>query len=465
MALHRNSKGLDLPIAGAPAMPAGVALERLAVTRVALLAADSPGLKPTLRVEPGAPVRRGQPLFEDKKNPGVVYTAPAAGTVAAVHRGARRAFLSLVIEIGAEDADAARNQVDLPTRAALAGLAPAQWDRAAVRALLLESGLWVALRTRPFSRVAAPAAEPAAIFVTAIDTRPHAPPPALALAGREIEFAAGLQALLALTDGEVIVCHAPQAPLALPAAARLRAEQFDGPHPAGNVGWHIHRLRPVDLHHPAWHIGYADVLAIGHLLRTGRLDVERVISIAGPGVVQPRFVRVRLGASVDELMRGGLQPGEQRVISGSVLDGRAARGEVDGYLGRYHLQASALPEGREREMFGYIAPGAQKYSVSRVVLGALLARLASRRFAFTTATNGGPRAMVPIGHYEKVLPFDVAPTFLLRALITRDDERAVALGALELDEEDLALATYVCPGKTEYGPLLRAARERIEKDH
>jgi Na+-transporting NADH:ubiquinone oxidoreductase subunit A len=465
MALHRNSKGLDLPIAGAPAMPSTANLTTAAVSHVALLGADSPGLKPTMLVEPGARVLRGTPLYEDKKSPGVIFTAPAAGTVVAVNRGTRRAFVSLVIEIGPEDADYAHNHVVLASRDASAGHAPGQLDRETVRALLLESGLWTALRTRPFSHVASPAAAPAAIFITAIDTRPHAPPPSLALAGREVEFAAGLQALLTLTDGEVIVCHAPQTNLVFPPVARLRAEQFDGPHPAGNVGWHIHTLRPVDLDHSVWHIGYADVLAIGHLIRTGRLDVERVVSIAGPGIVQPRIVRTRLGASLDELTSGNLQPGEQRVISGSVLDGRAARGDVDGYLGRYHLQVSALPEGREREMFGYIAPGADKYSVSRVVLGSLLARLGARRFAFTTATNGGPRAMVPIGHYERVLPFDVAPTFLLRALIMRDDERAMALGALELDEEDLALATYVCPGKTEYGPLLRAALERIEKEH
>lgn len=462
MALHRNSKGLDLPLAGAPAVPAGASLDAVPVRHVALLGADSPGLRPTLFVEPGAKVLRGQPLFEDKKNPGVVYTAPAAGTVTAVHRGARRAFLSLVIEVGPEDADHARNHVVFNARAAIVD--QGQINRDTVRALLLESGLWTALRMRPFSRVAPADGVPEAVFVTAIDTRPHAPSPALGLAGREAEFAAGLQALATLTDGDVIVCHAPSLALALPPLPRLRAEQFDGPHPAGNVGWHIHRLRPVDLERRVWHLGYADVLAIGHLLRTGRLDVERVVSIAGPGVMRPRIVRTRLGASIDELLQGGLNPGEQRLISGSVLDGRTARGEVDGYLGRYHLQVSALPEGREREMFGYIAPGAQKFSVSRVVLGSLLARLGSQRFTFTTATNGGPRAMVPIGHYEKVLPFDVAPTFLLRALITRDDERAAALGALELDEEDLALATYACPGKTEYGPLLRAALERIEKD-
>jgi Na+-transporting NADH:ubiquinone oxidoreductase subunit A len=462
MALHRNSQGLDLPLAGAPALPAGAPIEVVAVAQVALLGADSPGLRPSLRVEPGARVLRGQALFEDKKNPGVLYTSPAAGTVTAVHRGARRAFISVVIAVGPEDADHAHNHVVFGSRAAVVD--HGQVERDTVRALLLEAGLWTALRVRPFSRVAPADGVPEAIFVTAMDTRPHAPPPALALAGRETEFAAGLQALATLTDGEVIVCHAPSLALTLPSLPRLRAEQFDGPHPAGNVGWHIHRLRPVDLEHRVWHVGYADVLAIGHLLRTGRLDVERVVSLAGPGIARPRIVRTRLGASIDALLQGELNAGEQRPISGSVLDGRTARGEIDGYLGRYHLQVSALPEGRARELFGFIAPGAEKYSVSRVTLGALTARLAGRRFGFTTTTNGGARAMVPIGHYERVLPFDVAPTFLLRALITRDDERAAALGALELDEEDLALATYVCPGKTEYGPLLRAALERIEKD-
>jgi Na+-transporting NADH:ubiquinone oxidoreductase subunit A len=179
-------------------------------------------------------------------------------------------------------------------------------------------------------------------------------------------------------------------------------------------------------------------------------------------VRSPRLLRTRLGASVDALVAGELQPGEHRVISGSVLDGRIAAGEAAGYLGRYHLQVAALPEARSREMFGYIRPGAEKFSVTGTVLGAF--RRAGT-FAMNTSTNGGERAMVPIGSYERVLPFDILPTFLLRALITRDDIRAQELGALELDEEDLALATYVCPGKTEYGPLLRAALARIEKEH
>jgi Na+-transporting NADH:ubiquinone oxidoreductase subunit A len=184
-----------------------------------------------------------------------------------------------------------------------------------------------------------------------------------------------------------------------------------------------------------------------------------VIALAGPGVVQPRLVRTRLGAATDELVAGELAPGAQRVVSGSVLDGRTAAGEATGYLGRYHLQVSALPEGHRREFLGWLAPGRDKHSVSGVVLGAF----ARRALALTTTTNGSPRAMVPIGTYERVMPLDLLPTFLLRALITRDDEQAEALGCLELDEEDLALCTYVCPGKHEYGPLLRGALERIAK--
>lgn len=462
MALHRSSKGLDLPIAGAPADVSAGPLESAASRRVALLGADTVGLRPALRVEVGDSVLRGQALYEDRKNPGVVFTAPAAGVVTAIHRGERRAFVALEIEVGPEDRDEPRNQVTFAAHAALAGRLDAL-TRGAVRALLLEAGLWPALRTRPFSKVATAEGVPAAIFVTAIDTRPHAPPPSVALAGRGEDLAFGLRALAQLTDGEVVVCASPATRIEVGGLDRVRLEHFVGPHPAGNAGWHIHTLHPVDLEHPVWHIGYADVLAIGHLLRTGRLEVERIVALAGPGVLRPRLLRVRLGAALDDLLRGELADGEQRVISGSVLDGRIAAG-TQAFLGRYHLQVSALPEGRKREMFGYIAPGNDKFSVSRVVLGSLAARFGGKRFSFNTATNGGPRAMVPIGHYERVLPFDVAPTFLLRALITRDDERAVALGALELDEEDLALATYACPGKTEYGPLLRAALERIEKD-
>jgi len=207
---------------------------------------------------------------------------------------------------------------------------------------------------------------------------------------------------------------------------------------------------------------HQDVIAVGRLVTTGQLDVERVISLGGPGVRRPRLLRSRVGASLDELLEGELLPGAQRIISGSVLDGRARTSPADAFLGRHHLQVAVLPEAGDREMFGYIMPGTEKFSVTGTVLGAFRK---AHRFAFSTSTNGSPRAMVPIGSYERVMPFDMLPTFLLRALIIRDDQRAAELGALELDEDDVALCTYVCPGKTEYGPLLRAALDRIEKEH
>jgi Na+-transporting NADH:ubiquinone oxidoreductase subunit A len=452
--VHRNTRGLDLPLAGEPALPTGPIETARAVGRIALLGPDSVGLKPSLLVQPGDTVQRGQPIFEDKKNPGVRYTAPSAGRVVELHRGERRALTSVVIEV---DERSVGDQVAFSTYARRSVDALSADD---VRALLLESGLWTALRTRPFSRVPAPDARPAGLFITAIDSRPHAPDPVQVLADRADDFRRGITALSKLTTGPVFLCQRVGAGLAAPDGVHVA--EFAGPHPSGNAGWHIHRLLPVSLERRVWHINYQDVAAVGRLFASGDLDVGRVITLGGPGALRPRWLRTRIGASLEDLTQGELADGAQRVISGSVLDGRAVTGPGDAFLGRYHLQVSVVPEGGDREMFGFIMPGAEKFSVTRTVLGALRG---NHRFAFSTTTNGSPRAMVPIGSYERVLPFDTLPTYLLRFLITREDLRAIELGALELDEDDLALATYVCPGKYEYGPLLRDALARIEKEN
>jgi Na+-transporting NADH:ubiquinone oxidoreductase subunit A len=224
---------------------------------------------------------------------------------------------------------------------------------------------------------------------------------------------------------------------------------------------HIHLLDPVHLDKTVWHIGYQDLAAIGRLLATGKLDVERVVSLAGPTAARPRLLRTRLGASLDELTQGELAPGDNRVISGSVLSGRTAQGEIDGSLGRYHQQVSALAEGREREFLGWLAPGRDKFSITNAFASAF-AR--GRRFALTTSTQGSKRPMVPIGTYEEVMPMDIEATYLLRALLTDDMERAEALGCLELDEEDLALCTFVSETKYDYGPMLRGMLDRIQKE-
>jgi Na+-transporting NADH:ubiquinone oxidoreductase subunit A len=455
MAAHRIRRGLDLPLAGAPAQRIELATP---VRQVALLGADTLGLRAGLAVQPGDTVLRGQPLYEHRKVPGLRFTSPAAGTVRAVHRGERRAFVSIVIDVA--DHDGPDAQVDFTARPA----EPAAADGAALRALLLESGLWASFRTRPFSRVPAPQSEPQAIFVTAIDTQPHAPDPQVVLAGRDEDFQRGLAAIERLVPQAVPVhlCVAAGSAVAAGPASRAQRHEFAGPHPAGTPGLHMHLVHPVGLGREAWHVGYQDVAAIGHLLASGVLDVERVVALAGPAVKNPRLLRTRLGASVAELTAGELADGELRVLSGSVLDGRVAMGEADAFLGRHHRQIAALHEGRERDLFGWITPQARRYSLWRVVAGHFAGR--ARGLPLTTSTNGGDRAMVPIGSYERVMPMDIMATHLLRALITGDAEQAVELGALELDEEDLALATFVCPGKTEYGPLLRRLLERVEKE-
>lgn len=455
MGVHQISRGLRIPIAGEPEP---VIDQARSVTRVALVSDDSVGLRPSFHVAVGDQVRRGQLVFEDKKMPGVRYTAPAAGTVVAIHRGERRAFLSVVIELSAAERQGRGLQAAVPS---FTGRHPSALTGDAVRAVLLESGLWPALRARPFSRVAQPDAQPRSIFVTAIDTDPLAPDVELILRGRDADFERGLAALVRLTDGSVFVCTSDRFALPVPSLERVRHERFAGPHPAGTAGVHIHRLDPAGRGRVVWHVGYQDVLAIGRLFGTGEIDATRVIGLAGPAVARPRLLRTRLGAATDELVRGELREGDVRVVSGSVLSGRKASGSVYGFLGRYHRQIAALFEDHRRELMGWAAPGLGKFSALGVFASRLLP---NRRFALTTTTNGSQRAIVPIGLYEKVMPFDLPPTFLLKALLTDDEERAEQLGCLELDEEDLALCTFVCPGKHEYGPHLRRILTAIGRE-
>ena len=220
--------------------------------------------------------------------------------------------------------------------------------------------------------------------------------------------------------------------------------EFAGVHPAGLVGTHIHHLDPVGANKKVWHIGYQDVMAIGHLFTTGELDNRKVVSLAGPEAKNPRLVRTLLGADIAELTAGEVNDGDMRVISGSVLQGNHAHG-VHGYLGRFHNQVTVLLEGREKELFGWIKPGVNQHSITRAYLGHLSPK---KLFNMTTTTNGSDRSMVPIGNYERIMPLDILPTLLLRDMISGDTDGAQTLGCLELDEEDLALCTYVCPGVT-----------------
>lgn len=442
------TKGLSLPIAG---MPSQQISSKTAVKRVALLGEEYIGMRPSMAVREGDRVQKGQLLFEDKRNSGVRFTAPASGTISAIHRGERRVLQSVVIDVDGDDA------VHFP-RYELADLAAL--TREAVQQQLMESGMWTAFRTRPFSKIPAPASVPAAIFVTAIDTNPLAADPQPIILAQREAFDAGLTLLTRLTDGKVHVCQASGGKLGGHPVGQVTFNQFAGPHPAGLVGTHIHFLEPVSLKKQVWHLNYQDVIAVGKLFLEGELSSERIVALGGPQVKEPRLLKTCSGASLDELLADELLDDENRVISGSVLSGTHAQGP-HAFLGRFHLQISVVKEGREKELFGWVMPGKDKFSITRTTLGHFMKR---KLFNFSTDTNGGERAMVPIGNYERVMPLDILPTMLLRDLLAGDTDSAQALGCLELDEEDLALCTYVCPGKYEYGPALRSVLTQIEQE-
>ena len=446
--MFKIKKGLDLPIAGVPAQHVSTGAR---VRHVAIVGDDYLGMRPSMLVQEGDRVITGQALFEDKKNPGVMFTAPASGTVVAINRGERRVLQSVVIRIEGNE----QREFDHYDAADLTSL-----SRDAVQAQLLASGLWTALRTRPFSKSPVPGTEPVAIFVTAMDTNPLSVDPQPVILAQRKAFDAGLTVLTRLTSGKVHVCQTGGGKLGGHPQGQVTFNAFAGPHPAGLVGTHIHFLEPVSLAKQVWHLNYQDVIAIGKLFTTGELCAERVIAIGGPQAVNPRLVKTLIGADINELLTDETKAGENRLISGSVLSGRHAV-QAHAYLGRFHLQVSIVQEGRDKELFGWVLPGAEKYSVTRTTLGHFLR---NRLFNFSTTTHGGERAMVPIGNYERVMPLDILPTMLLRDLLAGDTDSAQALGCLELDEEDLALCTYVCPGKYEYGPVLREVLTRIEQE-
>ena len=447
--LHFEIKrGLDLPITGAPQ---AVVEDGAAVKQVAVTGSDFVGMKPTMAVAAGDRVVQGQLLFTDKNTPGVRYTSPAAGTVASVNRGQKRALQSVVIAVDGSDEE---------TFASYGEDRLAQLSRQEVTDNLVASGLWTAIRERPFGKVPSPESSPHSLFVNAMDTNPLGLVPSVAMEGRERDFRNGLTVLSKISGDRLFLCHDPNESIPGADFDFVTSASFSGPHPAGLAGTHIHFLDPVDERKSVWHLDYQDVTAIGALFTSGRLDVRRVISLAGAAVKRPRFVRTRMGARITDLVENEISDGEVRVISGSVLYGRTVEGPLS-YLGRYHSQISVIPEGQERKFMEWHMPGLDRFSVKRTFISALFR---DRRFNLTSSTQGSVRAMVPIGMYEKVMPLDIMITHLLRALIVGDTDQAQALGCLELDEEDLALCTFVCPGKYDYSPILRNNLIRIEME-
>lgn len=441
-------QGLDVPVTGEPEQQIEIGNE---IKSVAILGMDYLGLKPKMLVTVGDTVKLGQVLFTDKQNLGMNFTAPGAGVVTAINRGTRRVLQSVVIELQGTEQVLFKKY----TSKKLATLSIKQ-----IKDNLLDSGLWTSFITRPYGKIPAVDSTAHSIFVTAIDTRPLAANPAVIIKKRATDFSNGLTVIAKLTAGKTYLCKATGADIS--AIEGVQTAEFSGHHPAGLPSTHIHLIDPVNIEKTVWHIDYQAVISIGALFTSGQLNVDRVVSLAGPSVKKPRLLQTRLGANLTDLVAGELAEGESRVISGSILYGHEAAAWSD-YLGYYSNQVSVLKEGRERELFGWIVAGKNKYSAMNVYTSSK-DRQERRLFPLTTDKNGSNRAIVPVGVFESVMPLDILATPLVKALVIGDTDQAQLLGCLELDEEDVSLLTFVDPSKHDFAPVLRANLTKIEKE-
>ncbi|OFZ26591.1 MAG: NADH:ubiquinone reductase (Na(+)-transporting) subunit A [Bdellovibrionales bacterium RIFOXYB1_FULL_37_110] len=436
--------GLNLPMAG---NPVNLIDESKRSTRLAVMGDDYKGMRPQMLVEVGSRVEVGQKLFEDKKRPGVFITAPGAGEIININRGEKRKFESLLIKLASEEKSVAFKT----------GLSQSAEE---IRKGLVDSGLWTALRTRPYDKTPYIGTSPASIFVKAMDTNPLSFDPEIIIKKYEKNFYEGIGVLTKLTGGKVYVCVKKNS-FIKGQDPQVLVKEFSGPHPAGNPGTHIHYLDPVSENKTVWHIDYQDVIAISKLFSEGKLWTTRYVALSGPHALNPRIIKTRLGASIDDLLSGEVKsPSETRVVSGSVLNGTGYFKEK-AYLGRFHHQITLLAEGNKRELFGWAMPGLHKFSVTNVFLSKWLLK---KHLALNTSINGQHRNIVPVGSYEKVLPGDFLATNLLKSIMAKEIEDSINLGCLELSEEDLALCTYVCPSKSDFGKNLRELLDLIEKE-
>lgn len=431
-------RGLNIPIIGEAEKTLGTSI---VAERVAIKPTDFPGLVPKLLVKLDQQVKAGEPIFFDKYNPDIFFTAPTSGQVIAINRGERRKVLEIIIR-----ADA-KNESVLFTSAN-----PQSLSRDDVKTQLINSGLWPYLKQRPYGTLAKPSQTPKHIFISCFDSAPLAPDYEFTLQGEAQALQTGINALARLTDGKVFLGISPsQANGLFSGLKNVEINQFSGPHPSGNVGIQIHHISPVNKGEVVWTINPQAVVFIGRLFTTGKLDLSKVIALTGSEVKAPKYYRTIVGASLEGLLKGTTkQAGKERVISGNVLVG--SRMDQDDYLGFFDNQVTVIPEGDYYEFLGWAQPRLNKFSVSRSYFSWLMPR---KKYALDSNLNGEERAFVMTGEYDKVLPMDVFPVQLIKAIIASDIDKMEVLGLYEVIEEDLALCEYVCTSKIEVQRILR----------
>ncbi|MFI3258862.1 MAG: Na(+)-translocating NADH-quinone reductase subunit A [Rikenellaceae bacterium] len=433
-------KGLDIKLKGEAAKEL---MGTAQAAQYAISPLDFESIVPKLLVKVGEKVEAGSPLFFNKENNRIIFTSPVSGTISAINRGEKRKILNIVV-----DADAKQSYKEF------AVVEPSKASREEVVELLLQSGLWATIIQRPYGIIANPAESPKSIFVSAFDSSPLAPDYNFALSSDMEAIAKGVEVMAALTDGKVNIGVKAKAEGEFSKLKGATINKFSGKHPAGNVGVQIHHVDPVNKGEVVWTVNIQDLAIIGRLFLTGKVDMTKTIVVAGSEVEKPYYCKVITGAPISSIVGGNIKAQAEgdsvRYISGSVLTG--TKSEADGYLAFYANALTVIPEGDKYEMLGWAMPRFHRFSVSKSYFSWLCP---NKKYTLDTNYNGGERAFVVTGLYEKYLPMDIYPMHLLKAIVAGDIDKMEALGIYEVVEEDFALCEFVDPSKIEMQELIR----------
>lgn len=443
----RLKKGLDIPLDGRAEKTLTVVAdpEMYGVKPI-----DFPGLTPRLDVSSGDSVKAGSVLFHDKLRPEILFTSPVSGTVISVERGERRKILEVVIRKNGND------------RVEFGKADPSALTSGRIMEMLLKSGLWPAIRQRPYHVIAKPGDKPKAVFISGFDTAPLAPDYNFIMENTPFSlFYTGIEAVKKLTEAKIhlVLNGNERVSPAFTECPGVDITFFSGPHPAGNVGVHIHHLDPLNKGETVWFINLQDVIAIGRLFTEGIYSPWRIVALTGPGVTNPRYYKMLSGSAVTNMLSDNIKEGSMRFISGNVLTGTKISGT--GYLGFYDSQVTVIREGDHFEFLGWAVPGRRKYSFYRTFLSSIMP---PSSYKIDTNLNGGERAFVVTGQYEKVVPMDIYPMQLFKAIMAEDIDLMENLGIYEIAEEDVALCEFICPSKTEIQAIVRKGLDLMIKE-
>jgi len=409
------------------------------------------GITPKLLVKQGDEVYAGTALFNDKNNEAIKFCSPVSGEIIEILRGEKRRILEVKILADKEIKYVSFNKTN-----------PHDLSREDIIQTLLNSGVWPFIRQRPFGIIANPNETPKSIFISAFDSNPLAPDNDLIMQGEDSAFQTGLDALRKLTDGKVHLNMDADTPATkvFTNAKGVEINKISGPHPAGNVGVQIHLIDPVNKGEVVWCLNPQGVLIVGRLFMQGKFDASSMVALTGSQIKNPKYYKTIVGSAVKNIIADGqLKEGENRIISGNVLTGNQISG--DGYLDFYDYQITVIPEGREPEFMGWLAPGFKKFSMSRTFFSWLNP---NKKHDLNTNLHGEERPFVVTGEYEKVFPMNIYPVHLLKSILIEDIELMENLGIYEVVEEDFALCEFVCTSKIESQEIIRRGLDIIRKE-